>query len=165
MLLYVASCCWELLRKVWNRSKNWANNSPSQYFFPKSSATMLDPFSHLFKHCFCWPRMRITQGYTPFRDHTTMHCRSQQCWELLCPFASTFKKFHNSLCMQFTRNLWVTYDVCIRIEIGQIQVICFFCLNMQHLRAVTGFAHRSLGSTFQQSLNQREIVLKLIARQ
>lgn len=66
--------------------------------------------------------------------------------------------------MQFTRNLWVTYDVCIWVEIGQIQVICFFCLNMQHLGAVTGFAHRSLGSTFQQSLNQREIVLKLIAR-
>ena len=35
---------------------------------------------------------------------------------------------------------------------------------MQHLGTVTGFAHRSLGSTFQQSLNQREIVLKLIAR-
>lgn len=89
---------------------------------------------------------------------------AQQFWKLLCPFASSFKKFHNNLCMQFTRNLGVTYDVCIWVEIGQIQVICFFCLNMQHLRAVTGFAHRSLGSTFQQSLNQREIVLKLIAR-
>ena len=33
MLLYVAACCWELLRKVWNRSNSWANNRPSQYFF------------------------------------------------------------------------------------------------------------------------------------
>ena len=33
MLLYVAACCWELLRKVWNRSNSWANNCPSQYFF------------------------------------------------------------------------------------------------------------------------------------
>ena len=30
---------------------------------------------------------------------------AQQCWKLLCPFASSFKKFHNNLCMQFTRNL------------------------------------------------------------
>ena len=49
--------------------------------------SMLDPSSHLFQHCCCWPRMRITQGYTPFRDHPTMHCRSQHCWELLHPFA------------------------------------------------------------------------------
>ena len=33
MLLYVAACCGELLGKVWNRSKVWANNCPSQYFF------------------------------------------------------------------------------------------------------------------------------------
>ena len=30
-LLHVVACCWELLRKVWNRSNVWANNS--YYFF------------------------------------------------------------------------------------------------------------------------------------
>ena len=200
MLLYVAVCCWELFRKVWNRSNSWANNCPSQYFFCSMIAdvgTMLDQ---------CW--INVGSIFTPLptllllathAHYTRIHPISrpshdalqvatllgviaslctpllqrtqqlptllaQQFWKLLCPFASSFKKFHNNLCMQFTRNLWVTYDACIWVEIGQIQVICFFCLNMQHLRAVTGFAHRSLGSTFQQSVNQREIVLKLIAR-
>ena len=69
MLFYVAACCWELLRKVWNRSNSSANNCPSQYFFCSMIAdvgSMLDPSSHLFQHCCCWPRMRITQGYTHF---------------------------------------------------------------------------------------------------
>ena len=30
---------------------------------------------------------------------------AQQFWKLLSPFASGFNKFHNNLCMQFTRNL------------------------------------------------------------
>ena len=99
MLLYVAACCWELLRKVWNRSNSWANNCPSQYFFCSMIAdvgSMLDPFSHLFQHCCSWPRMRITQWYTPFRDHPTMHCRSQHCWELLHPFAHHCCKERNN---------------------------------------------------------------------
>ena len=56
MLLYVAACCWELLRKVWNRSNSWANNCPSQYFFCSMIAdvgSILDPSSHLFQHCCC----------------------------------------------------------------------------------------------------------------
>ena len=88
--------------------------------------SMLDPFSHLFQHSCCWPRTRITQGYNAFYKSlrpshdalqipsllgvtaslcTPLPKRTQQCWKLLCPFASSFEKFHNNHCMQFTRNL------------------------------------------------------------
>ena len=54
------ACCWQLLRKVWNRSNVWANNS--QHFFvpwsPKSSATMLDPFAQLLQHWWVYATRR-----------------------------------------------------------------------------------------------------------
>ena len=47
------ACCWELLRKVWNRSNYWANNPTFVLIlvYPKYSAKMVDPFEQLFQHC------------------------------------------------------------------------------------------------------------------
>ena len=52
-LLHVVACCWELLHKVLNRSKFWANNSQHSFvpWSPKRNATMLDPFTQLPQHC------------------------------------------------------------------------------------------------------------------
>ena len=52
-LLHVARCCWQFLRKVWNRSNFWANTPNISFvpWSPKRSATMLDPFAQLFQHC------------------------------------------------------------------------------------------------------------------
>ena len=93
-LLHVVVYYSEWLRKVWNCSNFWANNS--QYFFcsvsPKRNATTLDPFTQLFQHC---------RGHTRAKDGCriqvykvswdcflpTMHCRSQHCWELLQPLS------------------------------------------------------------------------------
>ena len=46
-------CCFVLLRKVWNRSKFWTNNSRPSFvpWSPMRSASMLDPFAQLFQHC------------------------------------------------------------------------------------------------------------------
>ena len=89
-LLHVVVYYSEWLRKVWNCSNFWANNS--QYFFcsvsPKRNATTLDPFTQLFQHC---------RGHTRAKDGCriqvykvswdcflpTMHCRSQHCWEFV----------------------------------------------------------------------------------
>ena len=144
MLLYVAACCWELFLKVWNRSNFWANNCPSQYFFCSVIADVGPMLDQCWIH-FHTSSNTLVVGHARALHKDTTHkslrpshdalqvpsllgvtaslCiplpkRTQQCWKLLCPFASSFKKFHNSLCMQFTRNLWVTYDVCIWVEIG-----------------------------------------------
>ena len=114
MLHVVACCC--VLRKVWNRSNFWANNS--QHFFctwsPTYSATT---FSQLFQHC--WGHARALHMVSKFlrvvsfsrctvnpnivgscciRLHTTTNTdvtatkiRSQQCWEFLRPFARNFR--------------------------------------------------------------------------
>ena len=53
LFAHPVACCWELLRKVWNRSNFSANNSNISFvpWSPKRSATMLDPFAQLFQHC------------------------------------------------------------------------------------------------------------------
>ena len=75
-LLHVVRCCWQLLRKVWNRSNFWAN-TPNISFVPwsrsvKRSATMLDPFAQLFQHCWghaCALHMCTPKSYGLFPSH------------------------------------------------------------------------------------------------
>ena len=57
-------------------------------WFPKRSATMLDPFAQLFQHCWWGPSTLITLSLQSLMGciFPTMHCGSQHCWELLHPF-------------------------------------------------------------------------------
>ena len=67
MLLYVAVCCWELFRKVWNRSNSWANNCPSQYFFCSMIAdvgTMLDQ---------CWIHLHTSSNIVVVGHACALH--------------------------------------------------------------------------------------------
>ena len=56
---------------------------------PKRSAIMLDPFAQLFQHCWGHARSLRMVYKELFMGCIlpTMHCRSQNCWELLHPFA------------------------------------------------------------------------------
>ena len=52
-LLHVVAFCWELLHKVLNWSNFCANNSQHSFvpWSPKRNATILDPLTQLFQHC------------------------------------------------------------------------------------------------------------------
>ena len=52
-LLHVVAFCWELLHKALNWSNFCANNSQHSFVLwsPKRNATMLDPLTQLFQHC------------------------------------------------------------------------------------------------------------------
>ena len=89
--------------------------------------SMLDPSSHLFQHCCCWPRMRITQGYTPFRDHPTMHCRSQHCWELLHPFAHHCCNERNNSQHCLPNNFG---SCCVRLQVALRNSTIIFVCNL-----------------------------------
>ena len=58
-------------------------------WFPKRSATKLDPFAQLFQHCWRGPSKLITRSFQSLMGCIlpTMHCGSQHCWELLRSFA------------------------------------------------------------------------------
>ena len=80
-------CCCVLLRKVWNRSNFWANNS--QHFFSSMIAEAQQ----------CWIPVHGSSNiahytWSPWRLQglmgcilPTMHCRSQHCRELSHHFA------------------------------------------------------------------------------
>ena len=86
MLCPFAHCCM-LLRKVWNRSNFWANNS--QHFF----------YSVIAEAQQCWVPVRSSSNIAHYTWSTwrlqglmgcilpTMHCMSQHCRKLSHPFA------------------------------------------------------------------------------
>ena len=102
---FIVTCCWELLRKVWNQHS----------FFPviaEGCATMLDLFAQLFP-TLLGPHTPITHGFQSLMGCIllTMHCRSQHCWELLHPFAHHCKHGHNNShhCWPNTNNVKSCY--------------------------------------------------------
>ena len=89
--------------------------------------SMLDPSSHIFQHCCCWPRMRITQGYTPFQNHPTIHCRSQHCWELLHPFAHHCCNERNNSQHCLPNNFG---SCCVRLQVALRNSTIIFVCNL-----------------------------------
>ena len=98
-LLHVVGCCCVLLRKVWNRSNRSANNS--QHFF--CSVIAEASRNNVGSVCtapptLLGPRTFITHGLQRLMGCilSTMHCRSQHCWELLHPFADYCEHARNN---------------------------------------------------------------------
>ena len=94
-LLHVVGCCCVLLRKVWNQSNFSANNS--QHFFCSVIAEAWR--NNVGSVCTALPtllgqRTLITHALQRLMGCIlpTLHCRSQHCWELLRPFAFSFKQ-------------------------------------------------------------------------
>ena len=92
-LLHVVACYWEFLRKVWNRLKFWANNSPTFLLFSVSRGVAqqcwicLHSFSNIVgaTHAhYTWsPKCN---GLYPFHDALQIPTMlDRQCWELLRP--------------------------------------------------------------------------------
>ena len=97
MLLDVLACCCA----KFETGQNFQPTTPNISFAPwspKRSATMLDPFAKLFQHC--WGHARSL--HMVYKDLfmacilPTMHCRSQNCWELLHPFAHYYQHAPNN---------------------------------------------------------------------
>ena len=72
------------LRKVWNRSNFWTNDS--QHFFsaigsPKRGATMMDPFAQLSQHC--WGHARtfhmVYKNYGLYSSHDALQVPTCIC--------------------------------------------------------------------------------------
>ena len=100
MLDVVVCCC-----AKFETGQTFQPTTPNISFVPwspKRSATMLDPFAELFQHCWCHARS-LRMVYKTYDDWRlmgcilpTMHCRSQNCWELLHPFAHQCQHARNN---------------------------------------------------------------------
>ena len=109
------ACCCVLLRKVWNRSNFSANNSP--HFFCSVIAEALR--NNVGSVCtplptLLGPRTLIMHGLQRLTGCIlpTMHCRSQHCWELLHPFATTANTHATTPNIVGTTMLGVVASVC-----------------------------------------------------
>ena len=66
---------------------------------PKRSATMLETFAQLFQQCWGHARAVHMVFIQSLMDCIvpTMHCRSQQCWQLLRPVARSLRSVRKSM--------------------------------------------------------------------
>ena len=95
LLDVVAYCC-----AKFETGQTFQPTTPNISFVPwspKRNATMLDPFSQLFQHCWSQTRsLRMVYKELMGCILPTMHCRSQHCWELLYPFADHCQHARNN---------------------------------------------------------------------
>ena len=127
LFAHPVACCWMLLRVVEQRLKPvklFSQQLPTFLYFRDrrsvASATMLDPFSQLFQHC--WPRTLITHGLQRLMGCIlpTMHCRSQDCWELLHPFAHHCQHARNNSQHCWRNNVG---SCCVRLHAALVALV------------------------------------------
>ena len=63
----------------------------------------------------------------PFRDHPTMHCRSQHCWELLHPFAHHCCNERNNSQHCLPNNFG---SCCVRLQVALRNSTIIFVCNL-----------------------------------
>ena len=102
----VGNCCERVVAQSLQTGQTFEPTTPNISFVPwspKRSATILDQFAQLFQHC--WGHasalhmvfLQSQIGCIP----STVHCRSQYCWELLHPFAHHCQHGRNN-----SQNCW-----------------------------------------------------------
>ena len=87
-LLHAVACCWELLHKVWNRSKFWVNNS-QQFFCSVITEAWL--FAQLFQHC--WAHARALHTVSLEKATQLLRVMGQHC---VHPLAHHCQHGHNN---------------------------------------------------------------------
>ena len=100
---------------------------------------MLDPFAQFFQHC--WGHARSTLGLQRLMGCilSTMHYRSQTCWELLHPFAHHCQHARNNSQHCCTNNVG---RCCARLHAALERVDCtYFSMIISRVEVLSTLVH------------------------